>query len=84
MHEIERSGIQVSSLVVSREENVVYLNNLEFKLTKAAIEEAEATGSDLPLLATTRYLAAPRLERFVSRNVTESLDFVLAQQLARE
>jgi len=38
MHEIERSGIQVSSLVVSREENVVYLNNLEFKLTKAAME----------------------------------------------
>ena len=46
------------------------------KLTKAAIEEAEVTGSDLPLLAAGRYLAAPRLERFVSRNVNESLDFV--------
>jgi hypothetical protein len=46
------------------------------KLTKAAIEEAETTGSDLPLLAAGRYLAAPRLERFVSRNVIESLDFV--------
>lgn len=38
MHEIERSGIQVSSLVVSREEGVVYLNNMEFKLTTAAME----------------------------------------------
>ena len=46
------------------------------KLTKAAIEEAEATGSDLPLLAATRFLAAPRLERFVHSNVAESLEFV--------
>lgn len=38
MHEIERSGIQVSSLVLSREEGVVYLNNMEFKLTTAAME----------------------------------------------
>ena len=39
-------------------------------------QEAEVIGSDLPLLATGRFLAAPRLERFVSRNVNESLDFV--------
>ncbi|MBS8225403.1 winged helix-turn-helix domain-containing protein [Vannielia litorea] len=38
MGEIERSGIQVSSLVISREERVVLLNNMEFKLTEAAIE----------------------------------------------
>ena len=38
MHEIEKSGIQVASLVVSREEGVVYLNNMEFKLTAAAME----------------------------------------------
>ena len=38
MSEIERTGIQVSSLLISREENTVYLNNLEFKLTEAAIE----------------------------------------------
>ena len=38
MGEIERAGIQVSSLVISREENTVYLNNMEFKLTEAAIE----------------------------------------------
>ena len=46
------------------------------KLTRAAIEEYEHSGSVLPLLAAGRYLAAPRLERFVSRNVAESLDFV--------
>ncbi len=38
MGEIERSGIQVTSLLISREENTVYLNNLEFKLTAAAME----------------------------------------------
>ena len=38
MGEIERTGIQVSSLVISREERVVLLNNMEFKLTEAAIE----------------------------------------------
>lgn len=38
MGEIERAGIQVSSLLISREENTVYLNNMEFKLTEAAVE----------------------------------------------
>ena len=38
MGEIERSGIQVSSLLISRDERTVYLNNMEFKLTEAAIE----------------------------------------------
>ena len=38
MSEIERTGIQVSSLLISREENTVYLNNMEFKLTDAALE----------------------------------------------
>lgn len=38
MGEIERSGIQVTSLLISREENTVYLNNLEFSLTQAAME----------------------------------------------
>ena len=35
---IERQGIQVSSLVIGRDENVVVLNDMEFKLTGAAIE----------------------------------------------
>ena len=38
MAQIERSGIQVSSLLISREEKTVYLNNLGFKLTEAAME----------------------------------------------
>jgi DNA-binding winged helix-turn-helix (wHTH) protein len=38
MGEMERSGIQVNSLLISRDERVVYLNNMEFKLTEAAIE----------------------------------------------
>lgn len=35
---IERQGIQVSSLTVNREENLVILNDMEFKLTGAAVE----------------------------------------------
>lgn len=38
MGEIERAGIQVSSLLISRDQRTVYLNNMEFKLTEAAIE----------------------------------------------
>ncbi|WP_304193168.1 helix-turn-helix domain-containing protein [Lentibacter algarum] len=38
MATIERSGIQVNSLLISREENTVYLNNMGFKLTGAAME----------------------------------------------
>ena len=38
MGEIERSGIHITSLIVSREERLVYLNSMEFQLTEAAIE----------------------------------------------
>jgi DNA-binding winged helix-turn-helix (wHTH) protein len=38
MAQIERSGIQVSSLLISRAEKTVYLNNMGFKLTDAAME----------------------------------------------
>ena len=38
MAEIEHAGIQVSSLLISREEKTVYLNNMGFKLTDAAVE----------------------------------------------
>ncbi|MBV1902770.1 MAG: hypothetical protein KUG58_03950 [Marinosulfonomonas sp.] len=38
MGEIERAGIQVNSLLISRAERTVFLNNMEFKLTEAAIE----------------------------------------------
>lgn len=46
------------------------------KLAQAAREEAEATGSSLPLAAAARFAAAPRLERFVARNVAEAIDFI--------
>jgi DNA-binding winged helix-turn-helix (wHTH) protein len=36
--EIERSGIQVRSLIVSRADGKVYLNSMEFALTSAAFE----------------------------------------------
>lgn len=38
MAQIEQNGIQVNSLLISRDENAVYLNNMAFKLTAAAIE----------------------------------------------
>jgi len=38
MREVERSGITVSSLVLSREQRVVAINDMEFKLTDAAME----------------------------------------------
>lgn len=38
MAQIEQSGIQVNALLISREENTVYLNNMGFKLTDAAME----------------------------------------------
>ena len=38
MAKIEQSGIQVSSLIISREENTVYLNNMGFRLSGAAME----------------------------------------------
>lgn len=36
--QVEQAGIQVNSLLISRDQNLVYLNNMEFKLTEAAIE----------------------------------------------
>ena len=38
MAQIERAGIQVTELLLSRDENTVYLNNMGFKLTPAAME----------------------------------------------
>ncbi|MCB1361667.1 MAG: hypothetical protein H6899_13835 [Rhodobacter sp.] len=35
---VQKSGIQVSSLVISRGERKVYLNDMEFNLTEAAVE----------------------------------------------
>lgn len=38
MEAIQKQGIQVSSLIISRSENAVVLNDMEFKLTEAALE----------------------------------------------
>jgi DNA-binding winged helix-turn-helix (wHTH) protein len=38
MAQIERAGIQVTELLISREENTVYLNSMGFRLTPAAME----------------------------------------------
>jgi nitrite reductase/ring-hydroxylating ferredoxin subunit len=46
------------------------------KTAQAAIEESEVSGSALPMAAAARFLAAPRLERFVARAAAESADFV--------
>ena len=46
------------------------------KTAEAARREAAITDSSVPLAAAARFLAAPRLERFVARNVNEAVDFV--------
>lgn len=38
MTEVERAGIQINSLIISRDELVVYINNMEFTLTEALFE----------------------------------------------
>jgi len=39
---VQKAGIQVSSLVISRAERKVYINDLEFSLTEAAVETLAA------------------------------------------
>lgn len=46
------------------------------KMSVAATEEALRLGSSLPLDATARFMAAPKLERFVAATVTRSIDFL--------
>lgn len=46
------------------------------KTVQAARQEAATIGSPLPLAAAARFVNAPRRERFVARNVAESLDFI--------
>jgi DNA-binding winged helix-turn-helix (wHTH) protein len=40
--QVQKAGIQVSSLVISRAERKVYLNDMEFDLTEAAVETLAA------------------------------------------
>ncbi len=46
------------------------------KTSVAATHEALRMGSSLPLDATARFVAAPKLERFVAATVTRSIDFL--------
>lgn len=46
------------------------------KTAQAAEQEAESTGSKLPLAAAARLIHGPRRERFVARATAESLDFI--------
>ena len=71
MAQIERSGIQVSSLLISRDQNTVYLNNMEFKLTDAAIET-------LSVLAEARMdgdvMSGAEIEAMISDRAPEDCD----------
>jgi nitrite reductase/ring-hydroxylating ferredoxin subunit len=46
------------------------------KTSRAAAIEARHAGSTLPLDATARFIAAPKLERFVAATVARSIDFL--------
>jgi nitrite reductase/ring-hydroxylating ferredoxin subunit len=46
------------------------------KMSVAASEESIRLGSSMPLDATARFMAAPKLERFVAATVTRSIDFL--------
>ena len=81
MAQIERVGIQVNSLLISREENTVYINNLDFKLTAAAMETlsvlAEARMDD-------EVLSGVELEAMVSgKNASECDDAAGATRIKR-
>lgn len=71
MGEIERQGIQVSSLLISRDQNAVYINNMEFSLTPAAIET-------LAVLAEARMdeevLSGAQIEAVISGRLPEDCD----------
>lgn len=71
MAEIERAGIEVNSLLISREEKTVYLNNHGFKLTDAAIET-------LSILAEARMddemLTGAQIEAMISGRRVEDCD----------
>jgi DNA-binding winged helix-turn-helix (wHTH) protein len=71
MAQIESTGIQVNSLLISREENTVYLNNMDFKLTPAAMET-------LSVLAEARLddeiLSGAEIEAIVSDRIAADCD----------
>ena len=71
MGRIERQGIEVNSLMIAREQNVVVMNGFEFKLTGAAIETlavlAEARMDD-------EILSGAEIEAVISGRSAEDCD----------
>lgn len=71
MGQIERKGIEVNSLLISRDQKAVYLNNFEFKLTEAAIETlsvlAEARMDD-------EVMTGAEIEGVISGRASEDCD----------
>jgi DNA-binding winged helix-turn-helix (wHTH) protein len=71
MGEIARAGIQVSALQIDRTQNLVWLNDMEFKLTPAAIET-------LAVLAEARMdedvLSGAEIESMISGKRAEDCD----------
>jgi DNA-binding winged helix-turn-helix (wHTH) protein len=81
MSAIQRQGIQVSSLLISRGQNAVLLNDMEFKLTEAAIET-------LSVLAEARMdgdiLSGAEIEAVISgRNAAECDEAAGAMRIKR-
>lgn len=81
VQEINKMGIQVSSLVISRAERLVVLNDMEFKLTEAAIET-------LAVLAEARMdgdvLTGAELEAMIQgRNATDCEESAGATRIKR-
>ncbi|KGM49744.1 winged helix-turn-helix domain-containing protein [Pseudooceanicola atlanticus] len=81
MAEIERAGIEVNSLLISRDEKTVYLNNHGFKLTDAAMET-------LSILAEARLddemLTGAQIEAMISgRNVADCEEAAGATRIKR-
>jgi hypothetical protein len=71
----EVGGILAEASLADRAGSFIVAAHL-IKTTEAARREAAITGSSLPLAAAARFLAAPRVERFVARAVAESVEFV--------
>ncbi len=81
MGQIERKGIEVNSLLISRDQKTVYLNNFEFKLTEAAIETlsvlAEARMDD-------EVISGAQIEAVISgRNETDCEEAAGATRIKR-
>jgi nitrite reductase/ring-hydroxylating ferredoxin subunit len=72
--EIYAAELQRQSLLDGTAAFIVHAHAV--KTSRAAAVEASRSGSTLPLDAAARFLAAPKLERFVAATVARSIDFL--------